>query len=223
MRQINVERADLAKCVSQAQRERLVIAKKGKSVAVLVGGEGQDREQLESGDQRSVLEDEGAPQEAEDHDPGSTRTQSCKGAIATREQVNSLTSGWLVAQHPSMAVRTRRYCDGVPLRATDLNYHRDRVAVQETISRWVRLMFDDLHFKHPQAADQCQLRRRVWWPEKRQHQAARFPFTPHLPPLSSVRGLAARSGVSLPVQATSSPDTVSPEAEETWRPHLTRL
>ena len=46
MRQISVERADLATCVTQAQRERLVITKKGKPVAVLVGVEGQDREQL---------------------------------------------------------------------------------------------------------------------------------------------------------------------------------
>lgn len=46
MRQISVERADLATCVTQAQRERLVITKKGKPVALLVGIVGQDREQL---------------------------------------------------------------------------------------------------------------------------------------------------------------------------------
>jgi prevent-host-death family protein len=46
MKQISVERANLAACVTQAQRERLVITKKGKPVAVLVGVEGQDSEQL---------------------------------------------------------------------------------------------------------------------------------------------------------------------------------
>ena len=49
MRQINVEKADLASCVSQAQRERLVITRKGRPVALLVGVEGLDPEQVELG------------------------------------------------------------------------------------------------------------------------------------------------------------------------------
>lgn len=49
MKQISVERADFASCVSQAQEERLVITRKGKPVALLVGVEGLDREQLDLG------------------------------------------------------------------------------------------------------------------------------------------------------------------------------
>ena len=49
MRQISVERADLESCVSRAQQERLVITRKGKPVALLVGVEGIDPEQLELG------------------------------------------------------------------------------------------------------------------------------------------------------------------------------
>ena len=37
MRQINVEKANLESCVSRAQQERLVITRKGKPVALLVG------------------------------------------------------------------------------------------------------------------------------------------------------------------------------------------
>ena len=49
MRQISVEKADLESCVSQAQQERLVITRKGRPVALLVGVEGMDPEQLELG------------------------------------------------------------------------------------------------------------------------------------------------------------------------------
>ena len=49
MRQINVETADFAACVSRAQRERLVITRKGKPIALLVGIEGMDDEQLALG------------------------------------------------------------------------------------------------------------------------------------------------------------------------------
>ena len=49
MRQIRVEKADLESCVSQAQQERLVITRKGRPVALLVGVEGMDPEQLELG------------------------------------------------------------------------------------------------------------------------------------------------------------------------------
>ena len=49
MRQINVEKADFAASVSRAQRERLVITRKGKPVALLVGIAGMDPDQLELG------------------------------------------------------------------------------------------------------------------------------------------------------------------------------
>ena len=49
MKQVNVEQADLESCVSQAQQESLVITRKGRPVALLVGVEGMDPEQLELG------------------------------------------------------------------------------------------------------------------------------------------------------------------------------
>lgn len=49
MRQISVDNADLESCVNQARQERLVITRNGKPVALLVGVEGMDREQLELG------------------------------------------------------------------------------------------------------------------------------------------------------------------------------
>ena len=49
MKQVNVEQVDLESCVSQAQQESLVITRKGRPVALLVGVEGLDREQLELG------------------------------------------------------------------------------------------------------------------------------------------------------------------------------
>ena len=49
MKQISVERTDLESCVSQAQRQRVVITRKGRPVALLVGVEGLDREQLALG------------------------------------------------------------------------------------------------------------------------------------------------------------------------------
>ena len=49
MRQIGVEHADFDSCVSQAQKERLMITRKGKPMALLVGVEGLDKEQLELG------------------------------------------------------------------------------------------------------------------------------------------------------------------------------
>ncbi len=49
MRQIRVEKADLESCVNQAQKERLVITRKGRPVALLVGVAGMDPEQLELG------------------------------------------------------------------------------------------------------------------------------------------------------------------------------
>ena len=49
MKQISVEKANLESCVSRAQQERLVITRKGKPVALLVGVEGLDPEQIELG------------------------------------------------------------------------------------------------------------------------------------------------------------------------------
>ncbi len=42
MRQIRVEKADLEACVSQAQQERLLLTRKGRPVALIVGVEGLD-------------------------------------------------------------------------------------------------------------------------------------------------------------------------------------
>ena len=49
MKQIGVERADLESCVSRAQQERLVITRKGRPVALVVGVQGMSAEQLELG------------------------------------------------------------------------------------------------------------------------------------------------------------------------------
>ncbi len=47
--QIGVERADLESCVSRAQQERLLITRKGRPVALVVGVQGMSVEQLELG------------------------------------------------------------------------------------------------------------------------------------------------------------------------------
>ena len=49
MKQIVLGKADLESCISQAQRERVVIVRKGKPVALIVGVQGMDPEQLELG------------------------------------------------------------------------------------------------------------------------------------------------------------------------------
>jgi antitoxin (DNA-binding transcriptional repressor) of toxin-antitoxin stability system len=49
MREVNVEKADLWACISRAQRERLVITRRGKPIALLVGVRGMDPGQLELG------------------------------------------------------------------------------------------------------------------------------------------------------------------------------
>jgi antitoxin (DNA-binding transcriptional repressor) of toxin-antitoxin stability system len=49
MKQIVLEKADLESCVSQAQLDRIVITRKGKPVALIVGVAGMDAEQLELG------------------------------------------------------------------------------------------------------------------------------------------------------------------------------
>jgi len=49
MKQIVLEKADLESCVSQAQQQRLVITRRGRPVALIVGVEGMETEQLELG------------------------------------------------------------------------------------------------------------------------------------------------------------------------------
>ncbi len=49
MKQIVLRKANLKSCVSQAQQERIVIVRKGRPVALIVGVEGMDLEQLELG------------------------------------------------------------------------------------------------------------------------------------------------------------------------------
>ena len=49
MTQIGVERADLESCVRRAQQERLLITRKGRPVALVVGVQGMSAEQLELG------------------------------------------------------------------------------------------------------------------------------------------------------------------------------
>src|SRR5712691_1622218 len=49
MRQIGVEGTDLESCVNRAQQERLVITRKGRPVALVVGVKGVSAEQLELG------------------------------------------------------------------------------------------------------------------------------------------------------------------------------
>ena len=49
MKIVGLHEADLNRCVQDAQRERVVLIRRGKPVAVLVGVEGLDLEQLELG------------------------------------------------------------------------------------------------------------------------------------------------------------------------------
>ena len=49
MKQIGLKTASLETCVSEAQRERIVITRNGKPVALMVGVEGLDPEQLQLG------------------------------------------------------------------------------------------------------------------------------------------------------------------------------
>lgn len=49
MKQVVLEQANLESCVSHAQTERILILRDGKPVALIVGVEGMDREQLELG------------------------------------------------------------------------------------------------------------------------------------------------------------------------------
>ena len=47
MKQIGVRETSLEACVSEAQRERVIITRNGKPLALIVGVEGLDEEQLE--------------------------------------------------------------------------------------------------------------------------------------------------------------------------------
>ena len=49
MKTIGLEHATLAGCVKDARRERVVVTRKGKPVALVVGVEGTDEEQLQLG------------------------------------------------------------------------------------------------------------------------------------------------------------------------------
>ncbi|HHT9121804.1 MAG TPA: hypothetical protein ACFYEF_02940 [Candidatus Wunengus sp. YC63] len=49
MKIVGMEHATLDSCVNDAQRERVVITRKGKPVALIVGVEGLDEEQLQLG------------------------------------------------------------------------------------------------------------------------------------------------------------------------------
>jgi antitoxin (DNA-binding transcriptional repressor) of toxin-antitoxin stability system len=49
MKRVSLEQTTLDTCVRDAQRERVVITRKGKPVALMVGVEGMDEEQLELG------------------------------------------------------------------------------------------------------------------------------------------------------------------------------
>jgi antitoxin (DNA-binding transcriptional repressor) of toxin-antitoxin stability system len=49
MKVVGLEQTTLDSCVNEAQRERVVITRRGKPVALIVGVEGMDEEQLQLG------------------------------------------------------------------------------------------------------------------------------------------------------------------------------
>ncbi len=49
MKQISLEKAELEICISEAQHERVILTRKGKPVALILGIEGMDSEQSELG------------------------------------------------------------------------------------------------------------------------------------------------------------------------------
>lgn len=49
MKVVGLQQADLEECVRQAQDDRIVLTRRGKPVALLVGVEGLDLEQIELG------------------------------------------------------------------------------------------------------------------------------------------------------------------------------
>jgi antitoxin (DNA-binding transcriptional repressor) of toxin-antitoxin stability system len=56
MKQMVLEKTDLESCINQAQRERVVIVRNGKPIALIVGIEGMDPEQLELGSNEKFWE-----------------------------------------------------------------------------------------------------------------------------------------------------------------------
>lgn len=49
MKKVGIEKASLDACIKEAQRERVVITRNGKPVALIIGVEGMDEEQLQLG------------------------------------------------------------------------------------------------------------------------------------------------------------------------------
>jgi antitoxin (DNA-binding transcriptional repressor) of toxin-antitoxin stability system len=49
MKTVGIQAADLQSCIQEAQRENIVITRNGKPVALLIGVEGMDLEQIELG------------------------------------------------------------------------------------------------------------------------------------------------------------------------------
>jgi prevent-host-death family protein len=49
MKTVGIQAADLENCIQEAQRENIVITRKGKPVALLIGVEGMDWEQIKLG------------------------------------------------------------------------------------------------------------------------------------------------------------------------------
>ena len=56
MKQIILEKTDLESCINEAQRERVVIVRNGKPIALIVGIEGLDPEQLALGSNEQFWE-----------------------------------------------------------------------------------------------------------------------------------------------------------------------
>ena len=49
MKTMNLDRATLKRCIKDAQRERVVLTRNGRPVALLIGVEGMDKEQVQLG------------------------------------------------------------------------------------------------------------------------------------------------------------------------------
>lgn len=56
MKQIILEKTDLESCINEAQRERVVIVRNGNPIALIVGIEGLDPEQLALGSDKQFWE-----------------------------------------------------------------------------------------------------------------------------------------------------------------------
>ena len=56
MKQVALRETTLESCVSEAQRERVVVTSKGKPLALIVGVKGLDQEQLELGSSHKFWE-----------------------------------------------------------------------------------------------------------------------------------------------------------------------